>query len=215
MSGIDWCVITSAVWRRPGCCLSKARMLLTEERDGFAWKWSLKTAQLTPCPSVPRLLESIDAQYLIYKAAKLLENKSINHQRGSYILKTDKKTIAMIACSSVRQIKCTYKKCCLIRFGLVSRTSLKIPLAWGRKWKSVGVVVVAYRLIHSQCRWWCHSSLNNLAANRDSVMHTFSQQRGSISNKRKHEEIKTQQRTPCFTVRSFYVFIYRKCWYSA
>lgn len=30
--------------------------------------------------------------------------------------------------------KCTYKKSLLIRFGLVSSTSLKIAFAWGKKW---------------------------------------------------------------------------------
>ena len=55
-NGFDLKQFTSDVWRGRGCCLRKATILLTEEGDESARRRSCNILQLTPWPTVPRLL---------------------------------------------------------------------------------------------------------------------------------------------------------------
>lgn len=128
---------TSEVWRGPGCCLRKTRTLLTDEGEESARKRSCKTLQVTPWPTVPRLLITWrgECQYMHIAVAytvKLYSSKETEKIRASAARSVH--TFCMQ--TFITFMKCTYRKSRLIRFGLVLCTSLKIALAWGRKRKN-------------------------------------------------------------------------------
>lgn len=120
MASVKVYEFTSEVWRGTGCSLRKANNPFTEEGEGSALKCSCKTLQLTPWPTAPRLLNT-------QRGVSVQEKTETCPARCTHACW--KQTVDEHREKRLSQMNCTYRKSCLIKFGFVFCSSLKMALA--------------------------------------------------------------------------------------